>query len=242
MPLVISPLSPDSPFIAPFGSTLDNNSPFGTYYNNNNYNNNSNILTNTYYDNRGPLTTYYDTNPPANTYYDNVGTLYNQRDAPLVVVSDEMPNSPFPYLTSFNTTYTKPAIGFFENLNADPRVHKRMVKYFYYKALDKWMYEDMRDVLNYFTIKNDKVDLISSMKDYDVTAADKESNETTEKKIDFIGKYILTQSYMNKILNDFVNRNNISWVDLPKRELLLEQVVEEKLTKMLRGLIADKGK
>src|SRR3990172_8348480 len=88
----------------------------------------------------------------------------------IVVSSDE--NAP--YKTSLNLTYSRPIIGVYENLNADPNIHKRLVKYYYLKTIEKWLYEDLIDVLNYVAIKDGKADIIKSMKEYNPVGVDKD--------------------------------------------------------------------
>lgn len=162
---------------------------------------------------------------------------------PILLSSEyEVPYSKQPYLQSINISYTKPTIGFYENLNADPKIHTRLTKYFYYKLLDKWLYEDLIDILNYFKIKDGKVSLIDNLKEYDPTSVDKDSDENIQKKIDFIEKFFLTKNMMYKILSEYVKGSETGWIDLPKNDFFIKQVVEDKLIKKLKQLISEKNK
>lgn len=162
--------------------------------------------------------------------------------SPLLVTTitstEQIPHTILP--TSININYTKPTISIYKNLNADPRVHQRLVKYFYYKALDKWLYEDLIDILNYLKIRNGKVDIINSMKEYDPLAVDKESDDDIRKKIDFIEKFFLSKRLMARIIHEYVKHTGTNWVDLPKNEYFIRQIVGNKLTRRIKRAIAER--
>jgi hypothetical protein len=158
----------------------------------------------------------------------------------LATDSPNVPYTSYPYLTSVNLSYTTPNIGTYENMNADPKVQMRIVKYFYYKVLDKWLYTDMLDVLNYLKTKNNKIDLLDNLNEYNENSVDKDSDDTVKQKIDFIEKYIFTKTLLFKILNKFVKETGNGWISLPKMESLIKDLIEDKLTKRMRQVISEK--
>lgn len=165
-----------------------------------------------------------------------------------MVITTESDRLKSPYLPSikvekdplFSPFKKQVEISFYQNLNADPNVHKRMVNHFYYKVLDKYLYGDLIDILNYTTVKNGTVSLIPKLSDYNESTVEKESVDTIEKKIDFIAENFFSKDMMRKILNDFVIDANVNWVDLPKKSYFIKQLVKDKLLSRIRKAISHK--
>src|SRR5438309_10192629 len=82
------------------------------------------------------------------------------------------------------------------DLDKDPRVQKQMTNFFRYKTLDKWLYDDMLDILNYFKVDDKGVRIIRSLDEYREDAVSKDSMSDIEKKVDYIEKYFLTEDTM----------------------------------------------
>jgi len=156
-------------------------------------------------------------------------------------VSDD-PIIDSPVLSSLNLTYSKPTFGFYENMNADPQLHERMVKHFYfYKTLGEWLYDEMVEILGYLEKgKDKKIHLIKNVNKYDESSVESDSKETIEAKIDFIKKHVLHQSDMMYILSRVVKDTNTNWYDLPHREHLVIRAVKRFLEKKLRKLVKNK--
>lgn len=125
------------------------------------------------------------------------------------------------------------------DLNRDPRVHKQVVKYFRYKTLDKWLYEDMSDILGYFKVDNRGVHLIDDMTEYREDAARTDSPEVIEQKINYIEKYFLTEDTMKRILKKFVMGTGIKWYDLHKNEFFVKEDIKLQLKKILKETISE---
>ncbi len=154
--------------------------------------------------------------------------------APVVMTLDGPP-----YKTSVDFSYSQPLVSVYRDLEADPKVQKRMVKYFFYKVLDKWLFEDLKDLLGYLNVTGEKVSLISDTNKFNATSSEKDSVDVINKKADFIGKYIFTMSVMTKVLRKFVQEANASWYDLPKHEFFIRQVVRDNLEKALKLAIKE---
>lgn len=141
---------------------------------------------------------------------------------------------------SINLTYSKPLLGVYNDLNSDPAVQKRITNMIRMKTLDKWLYEDLKEVLGYFKVDSSgQVDVINSVNDY-ATAA-KDSDEVLDKKIDFIEKYFLTYRSVNKILMKYIRHSNSEWVKIPHAQFYVRQLVGDHLTKMVKQAIKEKA-
>lgn len=155
-----------------------------------------------------------------------------------IILSDPSPSAP--YVTSLNFGYTTPVIGVYDNLNADVNVHNRMTKYYYHKILEKWLYEDLLDVLSYFKMKGNEVDVLDDLNEYKAGSAERDSEANREKKIDFLEKYFLTKSFVMRAITEFVHSTYANWYDLYKHEYLLIELFKKKLIKRVKKAIVEK--
>ena len=167
-------------------------------------------------------------------------------DSPVLVTSTVSPgwvsvsNDTFirsPVVSSINLTYSKPQIGTFESFNFKPEVHKRLTKYFYYRLLDKWLFEDITDVLNYLVVKGDKVSVINSLSEYKPSNIKKDTDDTVKMKSDFIQNNVFSKRDMLNFLTKFVYKTETNWVDLPKNEAWLYEILERDLIKKIKKMI-----
>lgn len=158
---------------------------------------------------------------------------------PMVSPMSDDPIIDSPVLSSLNLTYTKPTFGFYENMNADPELHERMVKHFlYYKTLGEWLYDEMSELLGYLEKgKDGKIRLINDIGKYKEDSVDSDSKDTIEDKIEYIKKNVLRKSDMMHILNNLVRETNTNWYDLPHKEYLVQKVIRRGLRKKLRKMI-----
>ena len=149
----------------------------------------------------------------------------------VVTSSPKNVNTTSKYVSSINLTYSKPSVAIYENLNADPRIHKRMVKYIRFKALDNWLADDISEVLGYLKINGGKVSVIKKMSEFN------ESDRNIEYKINFIERNILTHEMVYKIASRFVLETNTNWYDIPKYDYHLKRIVKKALRKKFEKLI-----
>lgn len=126
------------------------------------------------------------------------------------------------------------------DLNKDPRVHKQVVKYYRYKTLDKWLYNDMIDILGYFYVDDKGVHLINNLSEYREDAAATDSEQTIERKIEYIEKYFLTEDTMYRILTKLVTGASINWYDLHKNEFFVKEDIKLQLKNILKKTIMDR--
>lgn len=151
--------------------------------------------------------------------------------------SDDLLDSPI--LSSVNLTYSTPLFGYYQNLNTDPKLHKRMIKHFYfYKFFGDWIYDELLYLLNYFTIDGNKqVNIIKSLSNYDRNTVDKDSDDDIELKIEYLKKNIFKQKNMAFIVHTFVQDTNINWYDLTKKEKYIRKNVSRYLKKKISKII-----
>lgn len=162
-------------------------------------------------------------------------------------------DSPLPYVPSVYISPIKPIVPVVTqpvmfplhpslDLNRDPKLHKMMTDYFYYKTLDKWLRreKDMLDLLNYLYATDSKVDVLNSMNDYKESNIDKDTQATVDKKIEFIEKHILSKDGIYNILKNYVKETSTSWYDLEKNTYFIKELIRKYLKKKLIHLIEGK--
>lgn len=114
------------------------------------------------------------------------------------------------------------------DLNQDERVHRQVTRYFRFKTLDKWLYEDMNDLLAHLRVDGGNVQPVA-----EATTA-KDSAEATEAKINFIERNLLTEDTMHGILKKLVRGAGLNWYDLHKNEFFVKEAIKNHLRKMLK--------
>lgn len=145
-----------------------------------------------------------------------------------------------PFTTRMNIGYSRPLIGTYHSLNFDPSIRTKLVKYFYYKTLDKWVYNELVDVLNYLVYRDAKVSLIRDLSEYKKTNIDRDNDKIASQKSKFIEENILSKSNMYDMLNKFVTETRTNWVDLPHVEKTLKKSIKYELTKLIENKIKSK--
>ena len=125
------------------------------------------------------------------------------------------------------------------DLNKDSRVRNDVSKYFRYKTLDQWLYEDMSDLLNYFTVSQSKVYLIKNLSELKSTPVSQMNPDDVEKIISWIEHYMLTEDTMKRILSQFIKETRANWYDLHKNEYFVKEIIHKKLKKFIRNTIND---
>jgi hypothetical protein len=124
------------------------------------------------------------------------------------------------------------------NLDLDVRVHDQMTKYFYYKTLDKWLYNEMLDVLSYLKIDGKGVSTIDSMKNRDSNV--KETQETVEKKIKYIEDNVFSQKSMRKMLTKYVEDTGTHWYELTKNKPEIKSLIKKFLKSKFEHIVDGK--
>lgn len=137
-----------------------------------------------------------------------------------------------PLTVSFE--YEKPLVGVYETIDNDPSVRRKMLNYYYDLIRDDWLLDDLNDILNYFRITDGKVHMIHKLEEYHPGTINKDTDETAEKKVEFIEKHLFTKYDLKHILNKFTKETGTKWVNLPKNEFFLKKVIKEYILKDIK--------
>lgn len=166
-----------------------------------------------------------------------------------VITTNTLFANPFnPIASTINYTYNKPSFGLFQDittfnipfqgLNSDPLSINKITEYFYNLTLNKWLHEDLSDILNYFTIDSTgNPDLIKSFADYKSDNSKNYTKKDKERIIEFIETYFLTKSVTKRTLERYVKESGTSWVALPHTKFYVRQLIGEKIMKLIRSAI-----
>jgi hypothetical protein len=116
-------------------------------------------------------------------------------------------------------------------------IKNQIVSSFYYKFLDKWLYDrdDAKKILGFFKIVNDKVVLIENIEKREDVSHD--TQEIVDKKVDFIEKNIVTKHDIYAILKKFIDETRISWCRLVKAEELVKSSVIHSIKNKIKKMI-----
>lgn len=134
------------------------------------------------------------------------------------------------YLTNLLYTRSIPLVQS-ENLNYNDDARKRTIKYFYYKALEKWFYEDMS--MNKILCFVGDNEIVKSMDEYKKNKS-KEINEREQRnKIRFLSKYIFTKKLVEHLLNKFSEKYNIQWIHMHRHQYKVREFFAKQLYKKM---------
>ena len=128
------------------------------------------------------------------------------------------------------------------DLDQDKRVHKQVTKEFRKKALTKWLYNDLSDLLGYFTVDSSGVSFIKSLDDYKPETVEHETESVLDDKVDYIAKYVLTYDTMFRILKKLIKGANLHWYSLPKNDLFVKEFLGKQLKKIFRDTVESLSK
>jgi len=110
----------------------------------------------------------------------------------------------------------------------------KITKIIYYKVLDKWLYDDLSDILGYFKMSNGKVELIKNLQEKSHGSKD---DKNVDDKVDFIEKQILSRDDVHMILKKFTKGTNMSWCEIPKNDYFIKETMEKYLIHKIEKLI-----
>jgi hypothetical protein len=145
-------------------------------------------------------------------------------------------------IPSFNIistqTYRTPLF-YFDDVCNTSNIKEDIVKIFYYKFLDKWLYDDDASMylLKYLKVSGNKVELVSNKKNTDDYL--KNNQEVIDKKVDFIEHNLFSKEELYEILKKFVSGTHISWCDLTKHKLFVREAIEKTLEKKMKRLMSE---
>jgi len=143
--------------------------------------------------------------------YTNNAVVYKTVDNSIIITSSE----PYYNTDIYNyKLYSLPIVSSYNNffnVNNDPELRKKVVKYFYKKYKEIWMPFSYEKIFKYFTKENDKITFVKSRDDY----IKNDIKDKSEKK-NFILKNIFGKHEMLIFLDRFIRKNNLNWYDIQK--------------------------
>jgi len=167
--------------------------------------------------------------------------LYNTVSYPLIYAKSDPLNvkttSPYVVVSPVGTSGTMITSGRFSDLNKDKTVKKKITKYFLYKILDKWLYQEFRPILAFVKISDGKPSLIRSMSDYKPDSLSSDSVENIEKRIDYLSHILINKQLVKHILKKIINENNIDWIQLNKHKSMIKKVLRKYINSKLEDAV-----
>lgn len=149
-------------------------------------------------------------------------------------LTSPLATSPYDKLT-INLEQSKPLVSKYDSIDNLPSTIEMMVKYYYFKTLDKWLPDELSALLNYFSYKDGKVEIVKDLSQ--TKKENKDSDEVIEKKIDYIQQNVFSKSDMKKLLKKFVQKHNTKFSYLPRNEDYLRHYVKKHLKSRIEGLV-----
>jgi hypothetical protein len=144
------------------------------------------------------------------------------------------------YVPSFNVVRDVASLysPLYEDVCATPSIKEKVSKIFYYKMLDKWLYDESKYLLKYLKVSDGKVNLIKNLTDVD--DYDTNSQEIVDKKVQFIEDNIFKLENVFEILKKFIASTNISWCELTTNSYFVREAIEKTLKHKFKKLITSK--
>ena len=179
------------------------------------------------------------------TDFDGISTVISSEDEygniknTIITNNNPLWTNPYdPLITSWHPDYIHPMLSTYHDLNSDPKMKKKITKYYLSLVIDKWLKHDMIDLLGYLQI-DDKgfVDFIKNISKYDETSARHDNNTILDNKIRFIEKYVVTYDFIYKLLIKYMRDNHVLWVNLPSHKSQIKRYIKKKIVKRIKDAI-----
>lgn len=162
-----------------------------------------------------------------------------KKTSPFVMVSPIGTSSTVGTMGNLGTQYT---YGRYTDLNKDKTIQKTISKYFLYKILDKWLYQEFRSLLAFVKITDGKPSLIRTMNDYKPETINSDSVENIEKRIDYLEKILINRKLVKHVLKKIVNENDIQWTQLNKNKSTIKKILKKYLHSKLEDAVKSASK
>lgn len=125
----------------------------------------------------------------------------------------------------YPTTITLPR---YDNLNYDTTVIDRITNYFYYKTIEKWLYDELSSLLKFLKIgDNDRVSVVDSVDNYKNAKSD--IGREKDIKISFVKKYMITKHKIQRLLFKYMKRNDIPLIKMYRYRHEFRRYIRRKL-------------
>jgi hypothetical protein len=119
------------------------------------------------------------------------------------------------------------------DVNSDPSLRRKVSQYFYDETVNKWLYSEFNDLLNYLVVKNGEVSLIK-----DLSKVDNNNNDKNiEEKIEYIANNVMTKYDVRSYLKKYVIKSGLNWYDLKDNKKYVKKSLYKKIKKNLEKMI-----
>jgi hypothetical protein len=123
----------------------------------------------------------------------------------------------------------------YENLNNDPKLIKKVTKYFFEKTMNSWLYSDFEDLLLYLIVDKNKVKIVSNKKELEKNKRDN-NMKTIEMKVKFIADYIMTKYDMKSFLKKYAIKSGLDLWKLKENKSYVKKSIYKKIKSKLKKL------
>ena len=108
-------------------------------------------------------------------------------------------------------------------------------KYYYYKTLDKWLYDELSGLLQYLKVSGGKVHVIKNEDDKD---KENISQEDADKKVEYVENEIFDKEDMYDILMKISNETDVELIKLSKNEYIVQGYIKKWFKKEFSKLMS----
>jgi hypothetical protein len=115
--------------------------------------------------------------------------------------------------------------------------HKTIIKYYYNKLVDEWIYRKLFPLVAFVDIVNSKPQLIKSMDAYNMEKLKTESDRDIEKRVEYLEKYIFTKKIVKQILKKIVKKFGYNWEEMDLHEERIIKIFYEYFKELLETSI-----
>ena len=170
-----------------------------------------------------------------------VGSTYNP--------FDPFKSKEFDIVSIVQPTYDNPysqkiIVGAYPSIDGNESVIKTIVKYYYLKITNKWLYNNLKSLLNFIEINNGKPEIVSSMQKYNEAHKkyehDSEPIDEIDTKINYLEDLIISRRMVKHVLSELVDSNSdIHWYNLKNFEDKIKHVfynyIKKKMIDAIEG-------
>ena len=118
-------------------------------------------------------------------------------------------------------------------------VQRDVTRYFMFKSLDKWLFEEWNYLFKFLIADKNSVRLVKNEDEREKNDVKKDSDEVLEQKADYIEKHILSEEATKEVLKRIMRELGIAFYSLPHREALVMEVLEKFIKKKLKKRMAN---
>ena len=155
---------------------------------------------------------------------------------PFLSSSNIDPSRMTPFISSDISNPFRIVAGYYPDLDKDPQVHRTLKKYYYYKLLDKWMYGDLKSLLAFVALDNDKARLINSMSEYNPNSVNNLKEDDLTLRVKFL-ENLISKDLVKSVLERIVQKHGIHWYHLNKNEDIVKKKLEIAVKELLESKI-----